>query len=267
MQDDPKPFLDHLEDLRWTIIKCVIALASGMGLSLVFTDRILRILEEPLRRVIEPRGKNVEDFLIMQNMMDPLTVTIQTAISAGIVVALPFILFFVGQFILPALSVRERKLILPTFSFGVVLFLTGVLFCYFLILPQAIEVFISWGESMRRTYLMPQNEYLGFILQMLVAFGLSFELPLVIIILSKLGIVSVEMLKGHRRHALVIIIIFAACITPTSDPFSLGMLAVPMYFLYELSIFCAAWIERKRNRAELEELKVVKEREDYDSLG
>lgn len=260
MQDDPKPFLDHLEDLRWMIIKCVVALALGMGLSLIFTDQILQILEEPLRKAIEPRGKNVEDFLIMQNMMDPLTVTIQTAISAGIVVALPFMLFFIGQFILPALSERERRMILPTFSFGVILFLGGVVFCYYLILPQAIEVFISWGENMRRTYLMPQNEYLGFILQMLIAFGLSFELPLVIIILSKLGIVSVEMLKEHRRHAVVIIIIFAACVTPTSDPFSLGMLAVPMYLLYELSIFCAVWIERKRLREELEK------KDDYDNL-
>jgi sec-independent protein translocase protein TatC len=248
MQDEPKPFLDHLEDFRWMIIKSVIALALGMGLSLLFTDQILQLLEYPLRQAIEPRGKKVEDFLIMQNMMDPLTVTIQTAISAGIVVALPFVLYFIGQFVLPALSDRERKMILPTFSFGVLLFLAGVVFCYYLILPQAIEVFLAWGESMRRSFLMPQDQYLEFILQMLIAFGLSFELPLVIIILSKLGIVSTDMLREHRRHAVVIIIIFAACATPTSDPFSLSMLAVPMYLLYELSIFCAAWIERDKSK-------------------
>ncbi|MDZ4789001.1 MAG: twin-arginine translocase subunit TatC [Blastochloris sp.] len=257
MKDESKPFLDHLEDLRWTIIKSVIALALSMGISLFFTDEILRLLEYPLKQAIEPTGKKVEDFLIMQNMMDPLTITIQTAISAGVILALPFILYFVGQFILPALSKRERNMILPTFTVGLILFLIGVIFCYFLILPQAIQVFIDWGTSMRRTFLMPQDLYLGFILQMLIAFGLSFELPLVIIILSKLGIVSKKMLREHRRHVIVFIIIFAACVTPTSDPFSLAMLAVPMYLLYEISILCAVWIEHKKAKQEAAEFDLI----------
>lgn len=257
MQDESKPFLDHLEDLRWVIIKCAVTLAFTMGVSLFYTNELLQILEYPLKKAIEPTGKSIADFLIMQNMMDPLTVTIQTGISAGIILALPFILYFVSKFILPALSERERRLVLPTFAFGVVLFLIGVVFCYFLILPQAIQVFLDWGTSMRRTFLMPQADYLGFILQMLVAFGLSFELPLVIIILSKLGIVTKEMLREYRRHAIVFIVIFAACVTPTSDPFSLAMLAVPMYLLYEFSILCAVWIERGKAKAELAERGLI----------
>ncbi|NJK92185.1 MAG: preprotein translocase subunit TatC [Blastochloris sp.] len=143
MQDEPKPFLDHLEDLRWTIIKCALTLAISMGLSLFFTNEILQVLEYPLRESLKSSGKTVESVLIMQNMMDPLTITLQISLGAGLLLALPGLLFFIGQFVLPALEPREKRLILPTFGFGVVLFLLGVFFCYFLILPQTIQV--SWS--------------------------------------------------------------------------------------------------------------------------
>lgn len=246
MQDQPKSFLEHLEDLRMTVLKCLAALTITTCVSIFYTSELLAVLEWPLKKSLEGTGKNVEDFLIMQNMMEPLTITIQTSISAGIIFASPFMLYFIGQFLLPALNPKERRMILPAFTFGIFMFLAGVCFCYFLLLPQAVGFFIEWGTSLRRQFLMPQDMYLGFILQMLFAFGLSFELPLLIMILAKMGIVNTQLLTTYRRHAFVFIIIFAACVTPTTDPFSLAMLTIPMYLLYEMSILGAWWIQRKQ---------------------
>jgi len=241
-------FLEHLEELRWTLIKSIIALIAGMGLCWAGVRFIMGFLQAPLFQVLERKGQDPEDFLLSLNPVDPLTLSLQIGFFAGFIVAFPFIAFFIGQFVNPALRSKERLLLIPTFLAGLGLFLCGVFFCYFLILPKALSFFIDWAEWFGIRPQWPFTQYIGFVLQMIVAFGLSFELPLVIAILSQLGIVHSRDLGKYRRHAVVAIIIFAACVTPTSDPFTLGMMFGPMYLLYEGSILIARFIERGRRK-------------------
>jgi sec-independent protein translocase protein TatC len=248
--DEAKPFLEHLEDLRWMLIKCVITLAVAMAGCLFYVRDILLLLQYPLLEALKTRGGDPKQFLFSLNPTDPLTITLQTGVFAGFILSCPLLLYFIGQFVLPALTPKERRWILPSFAVGSLLFVAGVLFCYYLILPTAVGFFIDWSSYLNMEARYPVETYMGFTLQMLVAFGLSFELPLVITILALLGLVSSALLKEYRRHAFVIILVFAACVTPTSDFFSLAMLAGPMYFLYEASIVSTVFIERQRRQTE-----------------
>ncbi|MEM1157861.1 MAG: twin-arginine translocase subunit TatC [Verrucomicrobiota bacterium] len=251
--DVPKPFLEHLEELRWMLVKSVIALALSMGFCAIFLRQIMDVVKRPLQVVCDERGLQIDEFLFTLNVVDPLTISVETCLFAGIIIAFPFLFFFVGQFVVPALQPHEKKLLIPAFTAGGILFIGGVFFCFFLILPQALRFFIEWNEWFGWKAQWPIQRYIGFVLQMLVAFGLSFELPLVIAILAKLGIVTQSFLQQYRRHAIVILVVFSACVTPTSDPFTLGMMFGPMYLLYEVSIFIAGILERKRKKWLLEE--------------
>jgi sec-independent protein translocase protein TatC len=173
-----------------------------------------------------------------------MTVTLQIGIGAGILLSLPFVLFFLGQYLLPALDVRERGLLLPVFLVGTVLFLGGALFCYFLVLPKALRFFQDFNRWLGLETSWTMTSYTDFALQMLVGFGLSFELPLVMVILARLGILEQKVVSEHRRHAVVALLVLAACVTPTSDPFNLGLMFVPLYALFELGLAGMGWAEK-----------------------
>lgn len=250
LNDEPKPFLVHLEELRTCLLKSIAALAVGVTLAAIYTQDLLRLMREPLRPALESRGISVNDFLFILNPIDPMTLTFQTALFGGLIFALPFILFFLGQFAMPALHPAERRILIPGCAAAIGLFLIGVLFCYFIVLPRAMDFFIDWAGWLGAEPRYPYQEYISFVLQMLVGFGLSFELPLVIAVLAKLNLIGPDVLRAHRRHAVVVILVLSALITPTSDPFTLMAMAVPMYLLFEAGILVACWIARNRERSE-----------------
>jgi sec-independent protein translocase protein TatC len=177
-----------------------------------------------------------------------MTVTLQIGIGAGILLSLPLVLFFLGQYLLPALAMRERGLLLPVFSVGTVLFLGGALFCYFLVLPRALRFFQDFNRWLGLETSWTMTSYTDFALQMLVGFGLSFELPLIMVILARLGILEQKVVSEHRRHAVVALLVLAACVTPTSDPFNLGLMFVPLYALFELGLAGMGWAERHNRK-------------------
>jgi sec-independent protein translocase protein TatC len=248
LNDEPKPFLDHLEDLRKMIIKSVIALTVAMALSCIFARELLFYLQWPLRNMAEQQGEQVETFLRTLQVMDAFTMVLQTGLIAGLVLSFPFIFYFVAEFLLPAFTPRERRLVLPVFLAGGALFLVGATFCFFLVLPNALGWMVGLNHWIGVRPEWTIQSYLSFTLQMLLAFGVSFELPLVMVILSKLDLVSSNYFVTYRRHAIVILMVFAACVTPTSDPYNLFMLFGPMYLLYEVGIWITKGIERKRDR-------------------
>jgi len=250
LNDEPKPFLDHLEELRNCLLKSIAALAVGVTLAAIYTKDLLALMREPLRPALENRGISVDDFLFILNPIDPMTLTFQTALFGGLIFALPFILVFLGQFVMPALHPQERRLLLPGCAAAIGLFLSGVCFCYFIVLPRAMVFFIDWAGWLGAEPRYPYQEYISFVLQMLVGFGLSFELPLAITVLAKLNLIGPDVLRAHRRHAVVVILVLSALITPTSDPFTLMAMAVPMYLLFEAGILAAWVIERKKERPE-----------------
>jgi sec-independent protein translocase protein TatC len=246
MKDSEKPFLDHLEDLRGVILKCAAAIGAGSILGVMSIGRVMEILRWPLTQAQEGLVQPAPSTLLALQVTDPMTVTLQIGIGAGILLSLPLVLFFVGQYLLPALDLRERGLLLPVFLVGTVLFMGGALFCYFLVLPRALRFFQDFNRWLGLETSWTMTSYTDFALQMMVGFGLSFELPLVMVILARLGILEQRVVAEHRRHAIVALLVLAACVTPTSDPFNLGLMFVPLYGLFELGLAGMGWVAKRR---------------------
>ena len=242
---EEKPFLEHIEDLRWVVIKSLIAVVIGATVGCFQARWIVHILRRPLDQALAARAVDPNRFLVTLGVTDPLNSMLEIGIFSGVLLVMPFILYFIAEFVLPALTQRERRMIVPAFAIGGLLFISGVLFCYFMVLPQTIVFFLEFNEWFGWQASWTIQNYIDFCLQMLIAFGVSFELPLVVLILAKLGLVTQAFLREHRRHAIVLLLIFAACVTPTSDPYNLAMLFVPMYLLFELSTLAAGWVERR----------------------
>ena len=241
---DEKPFLGHLEDLRWTIFKALAALSLASVVGFLETKPILGLLLRPLKQA----GEDPAKILRFLGVVDPFSVQLQISLLTGIVLSLPAILYFIGEFLLPALTPKEKRALFPVFSAGAFLFLLGGFFSYALLLPQALRFFVQYSQSLGVETQWTLPNYLDFVIQMVVGFGLAFELPLVVVLLTYFGVLRADLLRHYRRHAIVVIVVAAACITPTSDPFTLFFMAAPMYLLYELSLWIALGIERKRSR-------------------
>lgn len=240
-RDEAKPFLSHLEDLRVTLVKIAIALGLAMILCFVFRTELAALIQRPLIAVDPSRAANLQSL----GVADSFTISLELAFYGGFVLSFPFILWFLAEFILPALTPREKAVLFPAAMTGFGLFLLGVAFAYFVVLPQTLEFFFKDARSMNWQPTWTVREYYSFTTQFLIAFGLAFELPVVVLLLVKLGIVDHVILQRTRAFALVIIFIVAAVITPTSDILTLLLMGGPMYVLYEICIGIA-WLMRER---------------------
>lgn len=236
--DEPKPLLEHLEDLRFLLIRIAAALGAGMLLCFAFRGVLTGIVQAPLVQVAPERAANLQSL----GVADSFTISLELAFYGGIILASPAILYFLARFILPALTATEKRALLPTAFAGSALFLAGVAFCYFLVLPQTLAFFFQDAQSLHWEPTWTVREYYSFTTQMTLAFGLAFELPLVVLLLVKLGILDTATLRRSRAFALVIIFIAAAIITPTSDVLTLLLMGGPMYLLYELCILIARFM-------------------------
>ena len=250
MKDAEKPFLEHVEDLRWLILKCAGAIGLGAVAGMAGIGEVMEILRRPLwlaqgGGLAEPTGA-----LLALQVTDPMTVTLQIGLGAGMLLALPLVLYFVGEYLLPALEAGEKRLLVPTFVVGAFLFLLGASFCYFFVLPRALAFFQAFNRWLGLETSWTMASYTDFVLQMLVGFGLSFELPLVMVLLARLGILQRATVAEHRRHAVIVLLVLAACVTPTSDPFNLALMFVPLYGLFELGLAGMGWAERKPSLAD-----------------
>jgi sec-independent protein translocase protein TatC len=241
---ETKPFLSHLEDLRWTLIKSGFALLVGVVGCAFGAKWLLDALYHPFEQAGGDPTK-----LINIDVTGPFSVHMEISLFGGVLVALPVILYFLGDFLLPALTLREKGFLAPIFAAGTVLFVVGVMFCYFLVLPAALKFFIGYSSWLGFNAMWTIKTLIDFEVQMLVAFGVAFEMPLVLLVLNLLGIVSANQLAGKRRHAIFIIFVAACCIVPSTDIFSLSLMAAPLYLLFEGSIFVARIFERRKAKA------------------
>ncbi len=238
---ETKPFLAHLEDLRWTIIRCVAALAVGVVVCAFSAKYILDALYVPYRQAGQDPTK-----LFNFGVVDPFSIHMEISIFGGIILSLPALLYFIGQFLLPALTPREKRFLAPIFAAGTMLFVVGVTFCYAFVLRTTLVFFMGYSSYLGFSTMWTAKGLIDFEVQMLAGFGIAFELPLVILVLNLLGIVSAEQLASKRRHAAFGIFIAACCIIPSTDLFSLSVLAVPMYLLYESCIWIARIVEGRK---------------------
>lgn len=231
-------FFDHLEELRSRLIKSLLALAVTSGICGYFYKEIVEtILLAPAVSSKLP--------LINTEPMGQFTLTIQVVIISGLILAIPFIIWQFWGFVKPGLYEKERQYVSLIALATILCFLTGVSFAYFVMIPTSLAFigdFILKGVNNQ----IAISSYFSFILGFILACGVVFEMPMLSYALSRFGIVTPEFLRTYRRHAGVIILIIAAIITPTPDPFNQLILAVPLYGLYELSILVAATASRKR---------------------
>lgn len=247
-EDQPKPFLDHIEDLRRMLIKMLLALGAMMVLSFAFQGVIMDFIQAPLRAV-DPERRSLTNF----GIADPLTIAIELSFYSGVVLAFPFLILFLAEFVLPALTRQEKRMLYPAAGVSLGLFLGGVAFAYFFVLPPTLDYFFNYSKSLGWNPQWSVREYFSFATQFIISFGLAFELPLAVLILVKLEILSYEILQRTRAFAVVIILFLAAIITPTTDVLTLLLMAGPMYVLYEACIIIARVMERKGPRRALPE--------------
>jgi sec-independent protein translocase protein TatC len=243
------PFLDHLEELRWRIIYSLVALlvCVGAGFWIAVQFDAVGILARPILPLI-PEHK-----LVYTHPSEGFTVILDAAMTIGFVFAAPVILFQVWSFLAPALHKHEKRVAIAVLYAGVVLFVAGAALAYFVVIPLALPwLFTFAGPSL--VPLITAEDYFSFVFAMVLTFGVSFELPIVILALATLGIVTPQFLTAYRRHAVVLIVIIGAFLTPGDMVWTTIALSVPLYALYELSVLAAHVIYRKkaRNRAALE---------------
>ena len=231
---------------------------SHTGLDDALKKKILALIDGGPNPKSDARGK-----LVLMQALKPtegFMLSIKLAFFAGIVVSFPFLLFFILQFVLPGMHKTERRALWPAMAVGFGLFLAGVFFSYFIVLPKVLEFFHEYSSEM-----MIENEwrigyYISFATQFTLIFGLSFELPVLVMTLVRLGVLNCEMMRRTRAYAILAIFCIAAIITPTPDAFTLCLLAGPMVILYEICIWLAFFLERKTARREAAEEKERMER-------
>ena len=247
-EEGKAPFTAHLEELRKRIITCFIAVGIGFAISYGFKEKLFQILVQPLLRVM----KNGET-LIFTGLPEAFFTYLKVALLSGLMLAAPVIIYQFWMFVVPGLYDREKRLMLPIIFLSSFFFVGGSLFGYFIVFPWGFKFFLGFADEHIRA-LPSMKEYLGFSAKLLLAFGLVFELPLVITFLAKLGLVSVDFLKKNRKYALLLFFAGAAILTPP-DVVTQIMMALPLMLLYEISIIGARIFGRPKIESEAESAK------------
>ena len=243
-RDNPKgemPFLDHLEELRWRILWSLFAIvaASVVGFILVQYFGVMDILIRPGREYLDG-GK-----LAFFSPVDAFFVTIKLAVLTGLILASPIIIYQIWSFLAPALEKHEKRVIVPSLYFGLVLFATGVTLAYSVALPWTFPFLFGFQTEFLEP-MIEVNKYFGFVTKLLLAFGIVFELPVVVMILSALGLVTPSFLRSKRRHAIVLITILASFLSPGDVITVTLIMMLPLILLYEVSIVLSQIIYRRR---------------------
>lgn len=241
--EDQIPFTAHLEELRKRLIVCFVAVGVGFVVSYGFKEKLFQILTRPLISVM-----NAQDNLIFTGLPEAFFTYLKVAFLAGLMLATPVIIYQFWMFVAPGLYDKEKRYMIPIVLLSSVFFLGGALFGYFIVFPFGFKFFLGFATDTIRP-LPSMKEYLAFSAKLLLAFGLVFELPLIITFLAKLGIVSVDFLKKNRKYALLLFFVFAAILTPP-DVVTQILMAFPLMILYEISIIGARIFGKKKSLEE-----------------
>ena len=231
-------FWDHLEELRRVLLRCIIVVALFAVLAFIFKDEVFSVIFAPKSPDFLPHifGSSPDIQLINTELTRQFVLHMMTSFYVGIVVAAPYILFELYRFISPALYQNERRYSTPLVVSSYIMFMLGILFSYFIVFPITFRFLGNYQVSTDVENLISLESYIDTLVFLSLAMGFVFEIPILSWLLGRLGILHRQRMQQYRRHALVAIIVIAAIITPTSDAFTLAIVSVPMYLLYELSI-------------------------------
>ena len=232
-----QPILEHLNELRWRLVKSAVALTIGAIIAFFFRDWLFELLESPYRQAI---GNT--DALAQFQVTEGFSVAMRLALCGGTLLASPILLYQIWAFVNPALTRRERKWTVPIVIALAVLFSGGVVFGY-IILPRGLEFLLGIQSGLEP--IIGVSSYISLALRFLLVFGLAFEFPVFLFAASASGLLSSDQLGRGRRWAVLLIVTIGAVVTPTGDPLTLLALSIPLYLLYELTILLVKLILRK----------------------
>lgn len=241
--NEKMPLTAHLEELRTRLIRSLIAVGVCFLISYAFKEKLFWIVSRPLIDVL-PQGS----FMIFTGLPEAFFTYLKISFFAGLFLASPFVLYQIWKFISPGLYQKEKKYVVPFVITSTLLFVGGVCFAYFLVLPPAYKFFVDFSTDFFRP-MFTLKEYLSLTLKLLLAFGIVFEIPVFLFFMTKIGLVDSRTLARKRKYAILIIFIAAAILTPTPDAFTQILMALPMMVLYEVGILVSKWGERKKQAA------------------
>jgi Tat protein translocase TatC len=263
-QDVEKPFLEHLEDLRTMLVRIAGTLAIFVIGTFIFYDRLWGIITYPVHLA----GLEGKITFTQLNPIGGFMAIMNLSIVGGIVLSCPLLLYFLMQFVLPGLKTTEKKIMFPALAVGAGLFLLGASFSYFVVVPKALDFFFHFntqlsnqtgGGKVSDATMWGIQEYTKFICQFILIFGLCFELPVVVMALVKLDILSYKVMKTTRSWAAVGICVVSAVIAPSPDVFTLGLISVPLYLLYEICIWLAWWLDKRDRKLYPEHYQAIED--------
>ena len=247
-KDDPTSkmsFFDHLVELRKRLIHSLVAVGFGLIIGLYHSDKAFGYLARPMLKAL--RDSKMEDKLVYTSPLGPLQLFITVGLYLGIVIASPYVLYQIWMFVAPGLYRHERRAVMTFISSSLFLFLAGMAFAYFVMLPMTLSFLLSFPGPYRA--MISMNDYFEMTLVILLGLGIVFQLPVLIFFLSLFGIVTPRFMWNNFRYAVLIIAILAAVVTPTTDAFTMTIFMAPMMLLYLLGIGVSAVVVRKKRRA------------------
>ncbi len=321
-EDEEKPFLDHLEDLRKMLVRIAVTLIVTVLCTFGFNKSLTDLILKPYVWAMNGASLSINGYLISADELTdkktekgtsteekpsaesdtaasdsdekkpdldsrpPFTwkmpgtrtpqegfmASVNVSLVSAVIISFPFLLLFVLQFVLPGLRANERRILWPALGIGFGLFITGVVFSYFFVLPRALQFFVEWNYDHGFENIWMLGDYITFATRFILIFGISFELPVIVMALVKLDFLSYKVMTGTRKHAIIAIAIFSAVITPTQDVLTLLLLAGPLYVLYEICIWLAWFLEKKERQAypefyaerDKDEAELEKETDEWD---
>jgi sec-independent protein translocase protein TatC len=237
--DVVKPFLEHLEDLRWTVVKMGISLVVGMILAAFYVQDISAVVRAPMEAWVT----------------DAFMISLQLVFYSGLVLSFPALIYFLAEFVLPALTTQEKRILVPAIGAGFILFGLGAVVSFKLILPMTLKWFRDYTVGMGMDPRWQARDYFGFVTHLTIACGLLCELPVGVLGLAALRLVSHSFLSKTRPYAVTAILVLVAIISPTPDPLTFLALAAPVVAIYEVCIWLVWFIDRRRAREEAGEIR------------
>jgi sec-independent protein translocase protein TatC len=241
-RDKEQSILGHLADFRDMLIRCLLVLAVACVVCIPLAKPLLHWMQAPL---VQVAAQNHYAYaLITTSPVEGFMQVVKVIFAAGVLLSLPFMIYFIAQFVFPGLKPNEQKMLAYGGLAGAILFAVGVAFGYVLTLPVAVNLMFYFNAYLGTAANWKIDAYLGFVLQLLIGFGLTFELPLILLMLGRMGIISTAQMSRYRRHVVVGILVVAMVLTPP-DVFSQMQMAIPLYVLYELCILILRFRERR----------------------
>jgi sec-independent protein translocase protein TatC len=241
--EDRLTLLEHLDELRKRLFVCLIAATVGVLLAALFNSRMFELLLHPLNAVpnLPESARRITTF----SPAEPFMVSLKVWVVGGLIMAAPVIIYELWAFLAPAFTAGEKKYFYPVVFATTILFFLGCAMAYFLVLPKGLQFLLTFSSGFFNVQLRAQ-EYFTFMALFILAFGVVFELPVVLVLLAKVGVIDDKWLKKNRRWAIIVLAFAAAVITPSQDAFSMLAMFIPLYVLYEVSVVVSRFVQPKR---------------------